>query len=131
MGLDMYLEGRKYVSENYNHPEKNRMEDGFRIKGVTLELGYWRKHPNLHGFIVQTFADGVDQCQEIPLSKENLAKILQAIKGEELPETKGFFFGASDGTEKDEDTGIFRSALKWLMSDETGYSNSVVYRASW
>jgi hypothetical protein len=27
------------------------------------EVGYWRKHPDLHGYIVETFADGVDACQ--------------------------------------------------------------------
>jgi hypothetical protein len=23
------------------------------------DLGYWRKHPNLHGYIINTFAEGV------------------------------------------------------------------------
>src|ERR1700683_3641911 len=28
-------------------------EDGFRLRSKTVELGYWRKHPNLHGYICQ------------------------------------------------------------------------------
>ena len=57
MGLDMYLEGRK------SRYDKQETEDGFPLQTKVLELGYWRKHPNLHGYIVQEFADGVDECQ--------------------------------------------------------------------
>jgi hypothetical protein len=56
MGLDMYLTGEKFLMT------RNLEEDGFRLRSKTLELGYWRKHPNLHGYIVQTFADGTDEC---------------------------------------------------------------------
>lgn len=77
MGLDMYLTGSKFLFTNWEHPEKNRKEDGIEIESVRLRLAYWRKHPNLHGYIVQTFADGKDECQEIELcavtTEESLA----------------------------------------------------------
>ena len=44
MGLDMYLTGEKFVMS------LKLQEDGFRLSSKTLDLGYWRKHPNLHGF---------------------------------------------------------------------------------
>jgi hypothetical protein len=60
MGLDMYLKGEKLVMNT----SLDLREDGFRLSSKTLDLGYWRKHPNLHGYIVQTFADGKAQDVE-------------------------------------------------------------------
>jgi len=44
--------------------------------GEIYELVYWRKHPDLHGFIVTTFADGVDNCQQIWLSDNDIETII-------------------------------------------------------
>jgi len=132
MGLDMYLEGRTYNWQKWDHPELNPMRDGFRIKGITLELGYWRKHPDLHGYIVEAFANGVDECQDIELTKDNLLQIIGAIKGKKLPHTEGFFFGKSDGTEAKESIHIFEQAIEWMEGEMAGdESRNVVYRASW
>lgn len=130
MGLDQYLRGRK-IPFDYNN---RREEDGFEVSSVVLELGYWRKHPNLHGYIVQTFADGVDECQEIPLSRDDLMKIREAASNpKSLPHTEGFFFGASYGTqeEADEDVAIIDKALEWLKGHSDKEWREVFYRASW
>jgi hypothetical protein len=87
MGLDMYLKGSLHKMQNFEHPEKDAKLDGFRITEITLELGYWRKHPNLHGYIVENFADGVDECQEIELAPADLLNIIEAIKDKKLPHT--------------------------------------------
>jgi hypothetical protein len=108
MGLDMYLEGR-----TFNWKEKYD-EDGFRIKGKTIELGYWRKHPNLHGYIVEAFADGIDDCKPIHLTTLDMQNIISAIREKRLPKTEGFFFGESDGSEDAESIEIFKQAIKWL-----------------
>lgn len=131
MGLDMYLRGEKFFWTDWDHPEKNRKEDGLQVTTITVELGYWRKHPNLHGFIVQTFAGGIDECQQIDLDTKQLHVIVQAVKDEELPTTTGFFFGSSDGTEKAEDLAILEKAMIWLQTVEAGVSRSVYYKASW
>lgn len=129
MGLDMYLEGRKFI---HGIDKKERpKEDGYELKYRILELGYWRKHPNLHGYIVQTFADGKDDCQDIELGAEDLQKIINAIKANKLPETTGFFFGKSDGSETPEDIRILEAAIQWLKTEEPGVWRNVVYRASW
>jgi hypothetical protein len=126
MGLDMYLAGEKFLMT------RNLEEDGFRLRSKTLELGYWRKHPNLHGYIVQSFAGGEDECQEIDLS-DHLGTIIAAIRAKELPHTTGFFFGASDPAQEqiDHDIAIFERALAWVETDEPGILRSVRYRASW
>lgn len=134
MGLDMYLRGRKYYGGNFG--STIREEDGFPIDAVELALGYWRKHPNLHGFIVQTFAEGQDNCQEIMLNAENIKKIIEAVEQKALPMTDGFFFGQSDGSEQDEDLQIFGKALGWLAMDldppnAKPFMKYIVYQASW
>lgn len=113
MGLDMYLEGRKHFWTKYD-PENQRKEDDLRVSCVTVDLGYWRKHPNLHGFIVEAFAGGKDNCQDIELSAVDIRNIISAVKEDRLPHTEGFFFGASDGSEKEDDLRIFERALAWL-----------------
>ncbi len=110
MGLDMYLTGDKYFHEN------PAIDEGYQVKSHRLRLGQWRKHPNLHGYIVENFAEGEDECQEIQLEDTDIRQILQAIKDNALPFTEGFFFGESDGSEKQEDIEIFTKALEWLLN---------------
>jgi hypothetical protein len=144
MGLDMYLEGRKYLMQNWKHPEKNATEDGFRLKEKILELGYWRKEPNLHGYIVQTFADGKDDCQDIELSVEDLEKIREAVRNRQLPDTSGFFFGTaadpnSESVEEREwalafereTIEILDNAIAWANGKDETAMRWIVYRASW
>lgn len=131
MGLDMYLDGDKYLALNFDNPENTPTEDGYRLTNRTLRLGYWRKHPNLHGYIVNTFADGIDQCQRIDLSENDIEKIIDAVARDDLPHTQGFFFGASDGSEREETLRIFRDALQWLRTPESNVFRSIYYQASW
>lgn len=128
MGLDMYLNGSKYY-----YDQNDMVEDGFPLKEKVLQLAYWRKHPNLHGYIVNTFANGIDKCQQIDLSKENILQIIDAIKNHRLPPTKGFFFGKSDCTDQETITDLenFEKALVWLDSSEPGVWKSINYHASW
>jgi hypothetical protein len=132
MGLDMYLQGHCYKSGN------RETLDGFPIKEITVELGYWRKHPNLHGAIVQTFAEGVDECQTIELNKDDIEKLIEMVKTNQLPHTTGFFFGESarPGSERYEqeynDTiKQLENALKWYEGKEPDTYRWVSYRASW
>jgi hypothetical protein len=109
MGLDMYLSGTDE-------------------KGRTVELGYWRKHPNLHGYIVNKFAGGADECQDIPLTVENLVDILRATVEGDLPETQGFFFGVSSPDKDEETKAIIPQAIVWLNENNKRH---VTYYASW
>jgi hypothetical protein len=131
MGLDMYLTGEKYIWNFRNLAQPHPREDGYQLRAKTFDLGYWRKHPNLHGYIVNTFADGIDQCQRIDLYAADIEKIIAAVEADDLPHTEGFFFGASDGSEKQDDLGIFKAALAWLTAEDPGHSRSIYYQASW
>ncbi len=131
MGLDMYLTGKKYLWTDWANPEKNIKEDGFRVKERRLELGYWRKHPNLHGYIVEKYGGGEDTCQEIDLDLDALRDILAATKEKRLPETSGFFFGKSQPEDEPETIAILEKAIKWLEEKESGVIRSISYQASW
>lgn len=143
MGLDMYLQGRKFQRTDWSLSEAEReattrKEDGFKVSQIELDIGYWRKHPDLHGFIVENFADGVDECQEIDLVADDLRKILDAVGKDELPHTTGFFFGSSGSPgdpyydeEKKRTLQVLTDAIAWLTTDDPENYRSVFYRASW
>ena len=131
MGLDMYLNGKEFLWTNWENPEKNKKIDGFRLKERILELGYWRKHPDLHGFIVQNFANNTDNCEPIELTTENLVDILNAVKEDKLPHTKGFFFGESQPEYKKETIEILEKAIKWLETKKEGIAKNIIYKTSW
>lgn len=141
MGLDMFLSGKKYMM--YDAPE--RKEEGFKIEEVHVELGYWRKVPDLHGYIVENFgpidSEGqrVDDCNPIELSMDDVKQIIEAVQKDELPHTEGFFFGASAqpgdeyfDQEKADTLTAFGHAVQWLsnLNKERAYYY-VIYRASW
>jgi hypothetical protein len=133
MGLDMYLTGEKFLMPDFQNRSIDLQEDGFRLRSKTVELGYWRKHPNLHGYIVQTFARGKDECQIICLEPNDIRTIVAAVKAGNLPHTKGPFFGSSDTSPEcvANDIAIFGKALVWLETEECRVFRSVKYRASW
>ena len=119
MGLDMYLNGYDRVLSAMGKDDNE-------------ELGYWRKHPNLHGYIVQTFAGGVDECQMIPLTRANLLDIINAVKAKRLPHTTGFFFGTSNDSNDVQTIEILMKALKWLDADpKAANRREIYYQASW
>ena len=132
MGLDMYLEARKYVSQidwdkvprrDFNNPEPldlslyrteayealasifpagliKHSEGG---STVAINIGYWRKANQIHGWFVREVQDGKDNCEPYPVPREKLVELLDTIKQvldsdksvarELLPVTAGFFFG--------------------------------------
>jgi len=130
MGLDMYLSGRKTPLGFKGNKQE---QDGFVVSEIVLDIGYWRKHPNLHGYIVETFADGVDECQKIVLSNDDLKQIIATIKANELPETEGFFFGTSEEGEEQRtyDIAILEKAMAWVDAQPEDEWRDVYYQASW
>ena len=108
----MFLEGKKFYASNENN------EDGAVLNEArmdNIELGYWRKHPNLHGYIVQNFADGVDECQPIYLGEDRLKELIKAVNENKLIPTTGFFFGESPEDSAEYDIPILEKALDILL----------------
>ena len=154
MGLDMYLRGDKFKRTEFKRlpdgelertedgsiiPINVRMIDGFECESERLKLGYWRKHAPLHKLIVDTFADGVDECQVIHLSSEDCRLIAHKLRHKDFPkDVGGFFFGDEDWWQEccdaaNEDADLFECVADWndLDSQIDGYWHSVEYQASW
>ena len=138
MGLDMYLTGEEFVP-SYDEDHVREKRDGFDVKQYDLELGYWRKFAPLHCYVVMTCAGGVDECQPIELSVDDLRRIASALRNEDgysLPSNEdcsGFFFGTAEWWDEDRKRGeehalIFDRAAAWLADNAW---RSVVYQASW
>lgn len=149
MGLDMYLTGRMYVSEWLNTQGYEAVKGVFpqipwKINGVSFEAGYWRKANQIHKWFVDNVQDGVDECEEHEVSREQLTELLSVCKrviadpklGEELlPAASGFFFGSTEYDEyylSDIDHTI--SILEEILSPENENKYLFVdfyYRSSW
>ena len=162
----MYLYRRDYVSDwDFKLPDENPKEremyrsilDYMGVESlpssptayIELCVAYWRKANAIHGWFVNTLADGVDECQSIYVSKEDLLKLRGACEmvlrvpanvGGRLEDTAaeygltptpGFFFGSYEMDE-------------WYMRDleqtidqidnvlaTSGEWSDFIYRASW
>ena len=92
MGLDMYAftTESEIPTVDFDAPEDRS------------ELHYWRKHPDLHGWMKTIYrgkggSDESFNCVPVRLDKADLDRLERDIKACALPPTQGFFFGQSDG----------------------------------
>jgi hypothetical protein len=122
MGLDMYA----YAAANANE------EWG---TGSQREIAYWRKHPNLHGWMEQLWrgrntdpsSDPMFNGIELELFWEDLEQLEEDITNGRLPSTTGFFFGDnSDDYYRSQDLEFVRKARAEIF---TGLK--VFYNSSW
>lgn len=71
--------------------------------GMSNELCYWRKHPDLHGWMKTLFyekggsSDTDFNHDVVFLFEEDIEKLKEDIEKDNLPSTSGFFFGSSEG----------------------------------
>ena len=154
MGLDMYFYLRKYESQskwdekaavlNYDEDLKGLenyiFKRNFKSVETKYQVGYFRKFNALHSYIVKTFANGVDECQEIYLSKKDLNKLLDALKSvskdnasQVLPTQTGFFFGSQNYDEYyfEDVKEAIELITKMLEVMNSNNKWSACYEASW
>lgn len=98
------------------------------LRGVA-ELHYWRKHPNLHGWMEHLYRlkGGKDvnfNCATVRLTLEDLANLEADISAGRLPESSGFFFGESDGSERDDDLAFVAAARTAIAEGKAVYYDS-------
>tara|TARA_R100000995_G_scaffold78908_1_gene49744 strand:+ start:403 stop:774 length:372 start_codon:yes stop_codon:yes gene_type:complete len=123
MGLDQYATARK--------GQPSRDEDGYTYYEDSMELSYWRKHPNLQGWMEELWRekgnDGEFNCVDVELTLGDLEALEQSLDESALPETVGFFFGQnSDDHYAEQDREFIREARAAIKQ---GYT--VVYNSWW
>lgn len=135
MGLDMYLEARKYVSQidwtavphstgeavdfsQYKSEAFKALSSMFPEQltqhsnagsTVGINVAYWRKANQIHGWFVKNVQGGEDNCKAYPVDRDDLLNLLETINEvlagdveaakQLLPVTAGFFFGNYDEDE--------------------------------
>jgi hypothetical protein len=100
------------------------------LRGVE-RLHYWRKHPNLHGWMEALYRikggqAEVFNCVSVRLTTEDLDALEQAVQQDRLPETTGFFFGVTRPEEKEEDLAFIAKARQALKEGK-----AVLYDSWW
>ncbi len=119
MGLDMYA---MITTEALPAPVD------FKAKNAQ-ELHYWRKHPNLHGWMRELYQAKGGKSESfnlvpVALSLEDLDRLEDAIRNGSLPQTAGFFFGETDGTESQDDLAFIAKAREAIAAGYTVYYDS-------
>lgn len=138
MGLDMFLDYR-------------RIADSIPEKPTLNEHMYWRKANAIHKFFIDTCAGGIDECQPIQVSIDDLADLVwrcesilisgpnadgtsidKNIAHDLLPTCDGFFFGSTDYDEwYIGDLKETVKALKPIVDHPELYPGPFIYQASW
>lgn len=126
MGLDQFAyKTRVKPSQEIDFAEEVYEDD------TNEEIHYWRKHPNIHGFMERLYREkgGEDEfnCRQVVLTQEDIDHLANMILDKELPETSGFFFGSSFGDE-DEEKDDLEFCKKASEAIKEGYT---VYYDSW
>jgi hypothetical protein len=121
MGLDMYAftfsgEVKTKVDFDTNNLSKER-------------LAYWRKHPDLHGWMKELYhkKGGIDNSfngNKVVLNETDLDTLEQDIINDNLPYTSGFFFGKTDGSERDGDLEFVVNAREAIKQGKKVYYTS-------
>lgn len=124
MGLDMYAIS---ISEDPNRPATD-----FKIdEKHAIEFHYWRKHPNLHGWMHELYINKGGESETFNLNtvlidEYDLDQLETAIKSKDLPETAGFFFGETTGEELEDDLEFICKAREVLSN-----GRQIAYYAWW
>ena len=110
-------------------------------EGNKTELAYWRKHPNLQGYMSDLWEEkgkpglaedssgdmlGDFNCIPLELTREDIEDLEDTILNNTMPKTVGFFFG------NDSDDHYRNQDLEFVQNARQALDNgSKVYYDSW
>jgi len=135
MGLDMYAHRISFKPSkevDFKDEIYNRDEQGFLVEKEDIqsaELFYWRKHPDLHGWMRDLYYEKGGEgdsfnCDPVILTLEDLDRLEKDIKESRLPETDGFFFGESSPERMDGDLEFIAKARQAIQEGDTVFYDS-------
>jgi len=136
MGLDQYA----YAVM----PNKENTDFSYAVE-PSETIAEWRKHSDLQGWMEALYLRKCDEqgveprmgaegswfegqvtfnCQPLRLSYQDLLDLREAVNGDALPETTGFFFGQSDDYHKEQTVAFIEDAIRAIGQDMTIYYDS-------
>ena len=135
MGLDMYAYvAAKAGQQNEFYEGAEWDEDTGNMVNPAVnkprEIAYWRKHPNLHGWMEQLWRErggtGDFNGDELELTAEDLDNLEYDVQNNRLPPTSGFFFGegADDYYKKDDLKFIQEARAEMFLGLKVFYNSS-------
>ena len=144
MGLDMYAYVASKQGQMAEHYENYDYDKDASTVAKPREIAYWRKHPNMHGWMEQLWhrkrnAEGSPVVEdaddiggtfngvELELDWQDLEALERAVTHKQLPSTAGFFFG------NDADDHYYESDLAFIKNAkaELFLGLKVFYNSSW
>ena len=137
MGLDMYayVANKAGQQNEYYDSEGDYVDGEWKPHKPTVskprEIAYWRKHPNLHGWMKRLWeakgGRGEFNGDEVELTWEDIEMLEYDINNKHLPKTGGFFFGdPADDYYRDQDLEFVKNAKAELF-----LGLKVFYNSSW
>lgn len=146
MGLDQYAYVAARAGQRADYWDGAELDQYGKSVNTKVseprELAYWRKHPNLQGWMESLWKKKMHEAnQELPesqwdssfngieleLTAEDLDALERAVKKHQLPKTSGFFFG------NDSDQHYYQHDLEFIKNAraELFMGLKVFYNSSW
>jgi len=147
MGLDMYAYTAARAGQQNDFYEGAEWDPELKESvnpdiAKPREIAYWRKHPNLHGWMEELWIDRLAaegkapeegtfgstfNGVELELTREDIDALEADILKKRLPSTSGFFFGEdADDYYRDQDLEFVKKARAELFM-----GLKVFYNSSW
>lgn len=119
MGLDMYA----YRTDTPIPAVDFKPEEG------DFDIAYWRKHPNLHGWMEQLYRSKGGRaedfnCTTVRIDAADLDALEKTIDENGLPDTTGFFFGETRAEEIELDRAFIAAARAAIAEGDFVYYDS-------
>lgn len=138
MGLDMYAYKTKamftkdtdFTDEIYGKTEDGEIDYANQVVDIE-EIAYWRKHPDLHGWMKDLYqkkggTEASFNGDPLVLTEEDLDELKITVLTGKLPSTTGFFFGTSREEINFADLEFIEKAKEAI-----GKGYTVYYDSSW
>jgi hypothetical protein len=133
MGLDQYAYVAARAGQNEEYWDQYELPENEKTVSKPREIAYWRKHPNLQGWMEalwqsrNTDDDSTFNGIELELTWEDLEALESDVESGNLPATSGFFFGNnSDEYYKNQDLEFIRNARSEIF-----LGLKIFYNSSW
>jgi hypothetical protein len=135
MGLDMYAYVATKAGQQKEYYDNANFDNDLKELTSTVnkprEIAYWRKHPNLHGWMQQLWENqgnsGDFNGDELELTYKDLEILELDVIAGTLPNTSGFFFGNNaDEHYRESDLEFVKNARAELF-----LGLKVFYNSSW